>query len=56
MLDYSRRYANKKVLCLAAPYVNNDKDLNSLIEELGDEIKKLHLEDFFLIDIHKNVR
>ena len=42
------------MLCTAAPYINNDNDLDRLIEELRDEIKKLRLEEYFLINITEN--
>lgn len=51
LLNYSYRFADKKVSARCAPYINNENDLNELISEVSQEINKLNFEEYFLIGI-----
>ena len=51
LVNYSNLFYNKKVSCSCAPYINNIKDLEEVMTELGNEVYKNNLEEYFLIPI-----
>ena len=51
LVNYSNKFFNKKVSCSSAPYINNEKDLEETMDELGNEVYKNNLEEYFLIPI-----
>jgi glycogen debranching enzyme len=53
LLNYSYRFADRKVTARCAPYINNENDLNELMTEVSQEIYKLNFEEFFLIGIER---
>lgn len=55
ILDYSQRFAEKKVSTKSAPFVNNENDLNDLISELSNEIYRKNFEEYFLVSIENNI-
>jgi hypothetical protein len=55
LLEYSKRYAEKRVSCKGAPFIYNDSDLNELIGELSNIISKQNYEEFFMISLDKYI-
>ena len=55
LVNYSNNFYNKKVSCSCAPYINNIKDLEETMEEIGNEVYKNNLEEYFLIPINEYI-
>ena len=53
LVNYSNLFYNKKVSCNCAPYINNLKDLEETMEEIGKEVYKNNLEEYFLIQMQE---
>ena len=53
LVNYSNLFYHKKVKCKSAPYVNNINDIDEIIEEIGEEIDKNKLEEFFYVSLDK---
>jgi len=51
LVNYSNLFYNKKVRCNCAPYINNTNDLEEVMTELGNEVYKNNLEEYFMISI-----
>lgn len=55
LLDYSHRFSEKKVSCKSAPFIYNENDLTEVMGEISNEINKKNFEEFFLVNIDKNI-
>ena len=55
LINYSNMFYNKKVLCSCAPYINNIQDLEETMKELGNEVYKNNLEEYFMIPINEYI-
>ena len=55
LIDYSKLFAEKKVLCKSAPYINNINDIEEIISEIHTYLNKGELEQFFMISEEKYI-
>ena len=55
LVNYSEAFYEKKVECNCAPFINNEKDLNEVMEEISKIVIKNNFEEFFLINMSKNL-
>ena len=55
LVNYSNLFYNKKVSSNCAPYINNVNDLEETMEEIGNEVHKNNLEEYFLIPIQEYI-
>ena len=53
LINYSNLFYNKKVSSSCAPFINNLKDLEEVMEEISNEVYKNNLEEYFLIQINE---
>ena len=53
LMDYSKLFSEKKVLCKSAPYIYNIKDIEEIISEISTYINKGQLEQYFMINEEK---
>ncbi len=51
LVNYSNLFFEGKVSCESAPYINNENDLNSVIDDIKNCILRENFEEFFLIPI-----
>ncbi len=52
-MTYNQRFSQRKVKTKSAPFVNNEKDLDEVVKELGEIIFSSKLDEYFLINIDK---
>ena len=49
LMNYSKLFASKKVLCKSAPYIYNINNINQIISEITNYIDEANLYEFFMI-------
>ena len=53
LVNYSNMFYDKKVGSSCAPFINNIKDLEEVMQEIQNEVYKNNLEEYFLIPIQE---